>query len=81
MDDIFIMAADSKILSMAKKDLNSCFKLTDMGNVRLVLGMNLIHRKEGLNVTKSLYINKIVGRLNLQDKKIKAVPLSKGCKL
>lgn len=40
--------------------------------------MNLIHEPEGIYVTQTIYIYKILERFKLEDAKSKNVPLSKG---
>ena len=77
VDDILIMAANNETLVNTKKILNARFKMTDMVTVRWFLGMNIMHKKEGIYITQTSYINKILERFNLRDAKIKAVPLSK----
>ena len=57
IDDLLLLHGDTALLEMIKKKLMSTFKMTDMGNVSLVLGMQFTRDREKgiLTITRKDY--------------------------
>ena len=51
IDDLLLLHGDTALLEMIKKKLMSTFKMTDMGNVSLVIGMGVTRDREKGTVT------------------------------
>lgn len=52
-------------------------KMTDISLLSWFLGMNVVDREEGIYVTQTLYVEKILGRFNMNESTPRSVSLSK----
>ena len=78
VDDIILMTRSTETLKKAKEALNNIFDMKDMGPIRWFLGIRIDRRAEGIYLTQTSYVDKILNRFRMTDAKIKDVPLSPG---
>ena len=67
VDDILIMGSNDKIINFTKKLLNSKFDMKDMGLADVILGIKISRIQNGLILTQSYYIDKILEKFNKSD--------------
>src|SRR5258706_451728 len=83
VDDMLIISNSKSGLSKMKLDLSRHFKVKDLGEVKFLLGIEVIcDRKSGtIKLLQQAYINQLLKRFNLQDVKASATPLSTSTQL
>jgi hypothetical protein len=74
VDDLFLFTASTRLLKHFKEGLKAKFEMEDLGEAKLVLGMQITRDRTNRTVTISqeAYLRKFIDRLNLSD--MKGVP-------
>lgn len=77
VDDMLIAGNDREKLDEIKNKLKEVFKMTDLGEPKVFLGMNIErNRVDGvMNVHQSKYIEQILERFNMKDCKPQSTPI------
>ena len=75
VDDMLIISSDDKIITSTKNMLNSRFDMKDMGLVDVILGIKLIRRSYGLILSKSHYVDNILGKFDKDNSEIARTPV------
>ena len=60
------------------KILKSQFEITDLGDLRLYLGIKVTRENEMFYLSQKKYIEKILDDYNLKDTKISTIPMDPG---
>jgi len=83
VDDMLIVSNSNLKLTEMKLNLTKYFKVKDLGEVKFLLGIEVIRdRKSGLiELSQQVYINQLLKRFNVQDIKAATTPLSPGIRL
>ena len=76
VDDILITGKDSTLVEQKKKELEEIFEMTDMGEERRILGMEVTRDyDEGtLAITQTAYVDNILERFEMQDANAAHIP-------
>ncbi|CAB1109543.1 unnamed protein product [Ectocarpus sp. CCAP 1310/34] len=76
VDDLLLAGNNSRAISMIKKKLTQRFKMTDMGEVKLVLGMEIKRdRNQGtLTISQEAYSKSILERFGMSECKPTSTP-------
>ncbi|CAB1118025.1 unnamed protein product [Ectocarpus sp. CCAP 1310/34] len=76
VDDLLLAGNNSNAISMIKKKLKQRFKMTDMGEVKLVLGMEIKRdRNQGaLTISQEAYTKSILERFGMSECKPTSTP-------
>ena len=75
VDDILIVGSNDRMIQSTKHMLNSRFDMKDMGLADLILGIKIIRRPDGLVLSQSHYVDKILEKFNKDDKRMASTPL------
>lgn len=76
VDDIMIFSSNATMCTKLKNELQSNFKMKDLGNVKSLLGMNVTRHSDGsISIDQSHYISTIIKRYNLEDCNTVSSPL------
>jgi hypothetical protein len=75
VDDILIVHIDKKAGNEVKKHLSSRYKMTDLGEARKFLGLEIGYTANGITLGQEEYINTIVRRFQLQDARDAVSPM------
>ena len=69
VDDILLLGRDRKVLERIKRKLMGRFSMTDMGDVSLVLGMEVTHdRTKGtVTITQENYVKSLLERYGMEN--------------
>lgn len=78
VDYIIIITDSNKIFHKAKARLNDGFDMLDLGKIRWFLGIRIIKRDEGIYMTQTAYIDKIVDQFIVSNAKHENMPLTPG---
>ena len=83
VDDMLIVSNSKTSLAKMKLALGKHFKVKDLGDVRFLLGIEVIRdRQTGhIRLSQQTYIDQLVSRFNLQGAKSASTPLSSGVRL
>ena len=83
VDDMLIVSNSKTKLAEMKLSLGQHFKVKDLGEVKFLLGIEVIrNRKAGLiELSQQAYIDQLLKRFNLQEVKPATTPLSSGIRL
>lgn len=65
VDDMLIFGTDQHQVDTTKKFLSSSFDMKDMGEAEVILGIRIKRGNNGISVSQSHYIEKILKRFNL----------------
>uniref|UniRef100_A0A2N9EVE4 Reverse transcriptase Ty1/copia-type domain-containing protein n=1 Tax=Fagus sylvatica TaxID=28930 RepID=A0A2N9EVE4_FAGSY len=63
VDDMLIMGSNNDIIKATKRMLNSKFDMKDLGVADVILGIKITRTSDGLVLSQSHYIKKIIGSL------------------
>ena len=82
VDDTLVASKDLKLIEIVKKAIAKCFKVRDLGEAHVYLGME-IQRKENEEVVLSQqrYVEDLLRQYNMVDAKPRAIPLPVGMKV
>ncbi|GJW35792.1 zinc finger, CCHC-type containing protein [Tanacetum coccineum] len=67
VDDILIFGTDQVQVDMTKKFLSSKFSMKDMGEADVILGIRIKHESNGITISQSHYIEKVLKKFNYFD--------------
>lgn len=83
VDDMLICGNDFRAIDDLKISLNSEFKMNDLGEVSMFMGMNIHHNssKGILEIDQEDYIERILERFRMKDCNPVLTPMEVGCKL
>ena len=75
VDDILIVGSDDKMIKSTKNMLNSKFDMKDMGLADVILGIKITRISDGLILSQSHYVDKILEKFNKDDSGVARTPL------
>ncbi|KAH9715705.1 hypothetical protein KPL71_021156 [Citrus sinensis] len=81
VDDMLIFGTDSESIKLTKSLLSSNFDMKDMGLADVILGIKIIKNENGLVLTQSHYIEKILKKFNYYDCKSVSTPFDSNIRL
>ena len=67
VDDMLIMGSNSDVIKETKKLLCSNFDMKDMGVADVILGIKIVKTPDGLALTQSHYIEKVLQKFLKQE--------------
>ena len=67
VDDILIVSSDDKMIKSTKNMLNSRFDMKDMGLTNVILGIKITRISDGLILSQSHYVDKILEKFNKDE--------------
>ena len=67
VDDMLIVGSNDKIIKSTKEMLNSKFDMKDMGLADVILGIKISRNTNGLVLSQSHYVDKILEKFNKSD--------------
>ncbi|GKB51124.1 zinc finger, CCHC-type containing protein [Tanacetum coccineum] len=65
IDDILIFGTDQVQVDLTKKFLSSRFFMKDMGEAGVILGIRIKHESNGIAISQSYYIKKVLKKFNI----------------
>lgn len=77
VDDILIVGSNNEMVKSTKYMLNSKFDMEDMGLADVILDIQIKCSSEGLILTQSHYVDKILGKFSKDDFGIARTPIDK----
>ena len=75
VDDMLIMGSNSAIINETKNMLKRNFDMKDMGLADVILGIKILRTNEGIALTQSHYVEKMLKKFNSFDCKPAKTPL------
>ena len=77
VDDLFIFTASVRLLKRFKQGLKAAFEMEDLGEARLVLGMQITRDKANrtLTISQQPFLRKLMKRLALTDMRTVSTPM------
>ena len=75
IDDILIVGNDDKMIKSTKNMLNSRFDMKDMRLADMILGIKITRISDGLILSQSHYVDKILEKFNKDDSGVARTPL------
>lgn len=78
---MLIFGTDTSSIEETKRFLSSCFDMKDMGVAEVILGIRIMKTKNGLSITQSHYIEKLLKRFNQFDCKPISTPFDPNMQL
>ena len=75
VDDMLIVGSNNEIIKFTKKMLNSKFNMKDMDIADVILGVRISKISNGLVLSQSHYINKILQKFNKSDMNVARTPV------
>ena len=81
VDDMLIFGTDQLYIDKTKMLLSSKFSMKDSGEADVILGIRIIRENNGLIMTQSHYVEKILKRFNYSDCSPVSTPMDPGVKL
>ncbi|KAL7606514.1 hypothetical protein Lser_V15G18590 [Lactuca serriola] len=67
LDDMLIFGTDLEEVDKTKKFLSSSFDMKDMGEVEVILGIRIRKGNNGISISQSHYIEKILKKFNFEN--------------
>ncbi|GJS25574.1 zinc finger, CCHC-type containing protein [Tanacetum coccineum] len=67
VDDMLIFGTDQDHVDLIKKFLSSKFSMKDMGEADVILGIRIKHESNGIVISQSHYIEKVLKKFNYFD--------------
>ena len=83
VDDLLIACSDEVTLAETKRELSSRFKMKDLGESRIILGMDICRDREHrtLSVCQSRYAQKVIERFGLASARGQPTPMDPAIEL
>lgn len=81
VDDILIIAKDTKKIQILENQLSKAFTVKDLGNVKYCLGIEFSICEEKVTLSQGTYIKEILKRFEMTDANPIETPLEVGLKL
>ena len=75
VDDILIMGSNNEIIKTTKKMFNNKFEMKDLGVVDVILGIKISKTSDGLILSQSHYIEKILKKFKQNDSSPMRTPI------
>ncbi|GKC38680.1 zinc finger, CCHC-type containing protein [Tanacetum coccineum] len=75
VDDMLIFGTDQVQLDLTKEFLSSRFFMKDMGKADVILGIRIKHESNGIAISQSHYIKKVLKKFNYSDCTLVSTPL------
>ncbi|GJU74953.1 zinc finger, CCHC-type containing protein [Tanacetum coccineum] len=67
VDDMLIFGTDQVQVDLTKEFLSSRFSMKDMGDADVILGIKIKHESNGIAISQSYYIEKVLKKFNYSD--------------
>nr|GEV32540.1 zinc finger, CCHC-type [Tanacetum cinerariifolium] len=67
VDDILIFGTDQVQMDLTKEFLSSRFSMKDIGEADVILGIRIKHESNGIAISQSHYIGKVLKKFNYSD--------------
>ncbi|GKB94911.1 zinc finger, CCHC-type containing protein [Tanacetum coccineum] len=67
VDDMLIFGTDKVQVDLKKEFLSSRFSMKDMGETDVILGIRIKHESNGIAISQSHYIKKVLNKFNYYD--------------
>ncbi|GJY20502.1 zinc finger, CCHC-type containing protein, partial [Tanacetum coccineum] len=67
VDDMLIFGTDQVQVDLTKEFLSSRFSIKDMGEADVILGIRVKHESNGIEISQSHYIEKVLKKFNYSD--------------
>ncbi|XP_057792624.1 putative late blight resistance protein homolog R1A-10 [Salvia miltiorrhiza] len=74
VDDMLIMGSNFRVIQETKGMLSKNFSMKDMGLADVILGIKILRRPDGITITQSHYVEKVLKKFNAFDKPIAKTP-------
>ncbi|GJV52163.1 zinc finger, CCHC-type containing protein [Tanacetum coccineum] len=81
VDDILIFGTDQVQVDLTKEFLSSMFSMKDMGEADIILGIRIKHESNGIEISQSYYIEKVMKKFNYFDCTLVSTPMDTNEKL
>ncbi|GKC09820.1 zinc finger, CCHC-type containing protein, partial [Tanacetum coccineum] len=81
VDDMLIFGTDPVQVDLTKEFLSSRFSMKDMGEVDVILGIRIKHESNGIAISQSHYIEKVLKKFNYFDCILVSTPMDTSEKL
>ncbi|XP_073121945.1 secreted RxLR effector protein 161-like [Henckelia pumila] len=75
IDDMLIIGSNDKMIKSTKKLLNSKFDMKDLGLADVILGIKIHRTSEGMVLSQSHYVEKILEKFNKDDSALARTPI------
>jgi transposase InsO family protein len=77
VDDLFLFTSSNRLLKQFKEGLKSRFEMEDLGEAKLVLGMQVTRDRanRSLTISQHAYLKKVLDRLGLGELRTIATPM------
>jgi hypothetical protein len=77
VDDLLIACSDNSILADTKRELSARFKMKDLGESRIILGMDISRnlRAGTLSLSQSRYAQKVIDRFGMSSARGQSTPM------
>nr|KAJ0226697.1 hypothetical protein LSAT_V11C100011720 [Lactuca sativa] len=81
VDDMLIFGTDLEEVDKTKKFLSSSFDMKDMGDSKVILGIRIRKGNNGISISQSHYIEKILKKFNFENCSSVSTPIDPSLKL
>ncbi|GKD99306.1 zinc finger, CCHC-type containing protein, partial [Tanacetum coccineum] len=81
VDDMLIFGIDQVQVDLTKEFLSSRFSMKDMGEADVILGIRIKHKSNGIVISQSHYIEKVLKKFNYFDCSLVSTPIDTNEKL
>ncbi|GJU54272.1 zinc finger, CCHC-type containing protein [Tanacetum coccineum] len=81
VDDMLIFGTDRVQVDLTKIFLSSRFSMKDMGKADVILGIRIKHESNGITISQSYYIEKVLKKFNYFDCTLVSTPMDTSKKL
>ncbi|GKA37146.1 retrovirus-related pol polyprotein from transposon TNT 1-94 [Tanacetum coccineum] len=81
VDDLIITGSTLDLIEQFKVSMKSEFEMSDMGEMRFFLGVEVIQSEDGIHLNQRKYAREILERFNMEDCNSVRSPMVPGCKL
>ncbi|GJX45556.1 zinc finger, CCHC-type containing protein [Tanacetum coccineum] len=75
VDDMLIFGTDQVQVDLSKEFLSSRFSIKDMGEADVILGIRIKHKSNGIAISQSRYIEKVLKKFNYSNYTPVSTPL------
>ena len=75
VDDMLIIGSDDKMVKSTKAMLNARFDIKDMGLADVILGVKILRTSDGLVLSQTHYVDKILNKFSKDDYGVARTPL------
>ena len=75
VDDILIIGSNDKMVKSTKAILSTRFDVKDMGFADVILGVKILRTSDGLVLSQTYYVDKILNKFSKDDSGVTRTPL------